>query len=161
MAPAARIAPGIPAPRPTMRLRLLLPLAAAGVGVDVGVGVEVMIEIIVVAMPSELDVIADEVTVVGVAFGVADVGVEVVIELLVVELVDEVELDEVEDRVTDDGGAVLEMKPISLAELRSRTSASSLSQQLFFGSRLLSQHHESSGQCWIASLPAAVLSALR
>jgi hypothetical protein len=139
-----------------MRLRLLL----LGGVMGVGVGVEVMTEKMVVATPSELDVTSEVVIVVGVAFGVVDFEVELVVLMLVV-LVMEAAPEEVEVLETDVGCAVLEMKPIELTESpRSSTTASLLSQQLFLTSRLPSQHQEPSEQCWMASFPAAVLSAL-
>lgn len=155
-AAVARRAMGMPAPRPITRPWLLL--FGAVTGIAEGARVEVMTEKIVVTMPAELEVTADVVMVVGGGLEVDEVDVEVV--LVVPRRVDDAtELEEVDEPVMEVGGTVLEMKAIVLAELKSSMTALRLSQQFFLGSRLLSQHHESSGQCCIASLPAAVLSA--
>lgn len=125
-------------------------------GLEVTDGVEVMTEKMVVAMPAESDVTAEVVMAVGEAFELDEVDEE--IELLVVEIVDGAVREE-EVPVTGVVAAVLVMRAIWLAEPNASTTASSLSQQLFLGSRLPSQHQEPSGQCCMASLPAAVSSA--
>lgn len=72
----------------------------------------VMMEKIVVATPAEFDVIADVVIVVGVGEAVEaeDAGVEEV--LAVATLAVDVVLEDVDEPVTDVGGARLEMKAI-------------------------------------------------
>lgn len=128
-------------------LLLLLELSDAGVGVEEGVERDVMMEIIVVATPAELEVTWEAVvmSVRGVSEEDGEVLDGVEVELIVTGPFVEEELEDVEDRVAEVGGEVLEMEAMMAPPSpRFSVSASSLSQQLFLGSRLLSQHHEPS-----------------
>lgn len=116
-------------------------------GVEEGVERDVMMEIIVVATPAELEVTWEAVvmSVRGVSEEDGEVLDGVEVELIVTGPFVEEELEDVEDRVAEVGGEVLEMEAMMAPPSpRFSVSASSLSQQLFLGSRLLSQHHEPS-----------------